>query len=206
MSSITPESLPSRHVLADRLTLPSVHPLALNAVLVAAGTALVALSAQVTVPLWPVPVTGQTLAVLLVGSALGARRGALSLVVYAAVGLAGAPVFADGKGGPGMLTAPSFGYVIGFVFAAWLIGALAERRWDRRVSTGLAAQLLASVVPFVVGLPWLAFSLARLGLPHDLQATLEGGLYPFVPGGLVKAGLAALLLPLIWKLTSSTRR
>lgn len=186
-----------RAVLADRIR---TSGLATDAALVAGGALFTAAMAQVEVPMWPVPITGQTLAVVLVGATLGARRGMLALLVYAVAGLAGAPFFADMQGGLQMLAAPSFGYVVGFVPAAGLIGWLARRNWDRKVGRAAAAMLLASAIPFVTGLPWLAVVLGQLGAPNDLQSVLAAGLYPFVVGGIAKALIAAGALPLAWKL------
>ncbi|OIH98683.1 MULTISPECIES: biotin transporter BioY [unclassified Curtobacterium] len=185
-----------RAVLADRLR---SHGLATNAALVAGGALFTAAMAQLEVPMWPVPITGQTLAVVLVGATLGARRGMLSLLVYAVAGLAGAPFFADMQGGLQALALPSFGYVIGFIPAAGLVGWLARRDWDRHVGRAAVAMLLASAVPFVTGLPWLAVALGQLGAPNDVQSVLAAGLYPFVVGGIAKALIAAGVLPLAWK-------
>jgi len=184
-----------RLVLADRVFPRS---LVLDIVLVVAGAALTGVFAQIAVPIWPVPITGQTLAVLLVGASLGAVRGGLSLGLYMVLGLAGLPVFApqdDGSHLTGLaaLAAPSFGYIVGFILAAVLVGWLSERTWDRRFVKALLTFLAGTVVTFAVGLPWLA---AVLGL--NLQQTLEGGLYPFLIGGVVKAVIAAGLLPLAW--------
>ncbi|PZE84278.1 biotin transporter BioY [Curtobacterium sp. MCBD17_032] len=185
-----------RAVLADRLR---THGLATDAALVAGGALFTAVLAQVEVPMWPVPVTGQTLAVVLVGATLGARRGVLSMLVYAIAGLAGAPFFADMNGGLQALTLPSFGYVIGFIPAAALIGWLARRNWDRKVGRAVLAFTLASAVPFVTGLPYLAVVLGQLGAPNDPQSVLAAGLYPFIVGGIAKALIAAGVLPLVWK-------
>ena len=125
-----------RAVLADRLR---THGLATDAALVAGGALFTAAMAQLEVPMWPVPITGQTLAVVLVGATLGARRGMLSLLVYAVAGLAGAPFFADLQGGLQALALPSFGYVIGFIPAAGVIGWLARRNWDRKVGRAVVA-------------------------------------------------------------------
>jgi biotin transport system substrate-specific component len=149
--------------------------------------------------MWPVPITGQTLAVVLVGATLGARRGMLSLLVYAVAGLAGAPFFADMQGGLQALALPSFGYVIGFIPAAGLVGWLARRNWDRHVGRAAVAMLLASAIPFVTGLPYLAVALGQLGAPNDVQSVLAAGLYPFIVGGIAKALIAAGILPLAWK-------
>jgi biotin transport system substrate-specific component len=186
-----------RPVLADRIR---SRGLAVDASLVAGGALFTGLMAQVEVPMWPVPITGQTLAVVLVGAVLGARRGALSLLVYALAGLAGAPFFAGWTGGLHALALPSFGYVIGFIPSAALIGWLARRQWDQHFGRAVAAFTLASALPFVTGLPYLAIALTQLGAPHDLQAVLAGGLYPFIVGGIAKALIAAGVLPLAWKL------
>ncbi|MBT1677206.1 biotin transporter BioY [Curtobacterium aurantiacum] len=185
-----------RAVLADRLR---THGLATDAALVAGGALFTAAMAQLEVPMWPVPITGQTLAVVLVGATLGARRGMLSLLVYAVAGLAGAPFFADMQGGLQALALPSFGYVIGFIPAAGLVGWLARRNWDRNVGRAAVAMLLASAIPFVTGLPYLAMALGQLGAPNDLQSVLAAGLYPFIVGGIAKALIAAGILPLAWK-------
>lgn len=179
-------------VLADRFVTRSRTT---DVTLVATGAVLVGLLAQVSVPLWPVPVTGQTLGVLLVGGSLGMRRGASSMLLYLVAGLAGVPWFSERSGGLGALTVPSFGYIIGFVFAAALIGWLAERHWDRRPALSLAGFALASLVPFLFGIPYLA---AVLGV-SDLNTALAYGFYPFIVGGLVKWAIAAAVFPLAWK-------
>lgn len=186
----------SRPVLADRLVSRS---LATDATLVVAGVALTAALAQAEVPMWPVPITGQTLAVMLVGATLGARRGALSLGLYLVLGVVGLPIFAGFTGGPLSILKPSFGFIIGFVFAAALIGWLAERSWDRHVVRSLAGFLLASLVPFAFGLPYMAIVLGNLGMPNDLGTVLAFGVYPFILGGIAKWLIAASVLPLAWK-------
>jgi biotin transport system substrate-specific component len=167
-----------------------------DAVLIMAGAGLVALSAQISIPLpfTPVPITGQTFAVVLVGASLGAVRGTGSLTLYVLVGLAGAPVYADGDHGLAALTSASGGYIAGFVVAAALTGFLAERRWDRRFAPAVAAMLTGNVVIYLVGLPWLA-----VVLDTSLEKTLELGLYPFVPGDVFKLYVAASLLPGAWR-------
>ncbi len=183
---------------ADAATLRlAVFPrvgLAADAVLVLAGTGLVAAAAQVSIPFEPVPVTGQTFAVLLVGSSLGAIRGAASLALYLWLGVAGAPIFADRHHGWNILTGASGGYIVGFVLAALVTGYLAERGWDRRFSSAVGAMLTGNVIIYAVGLPWLA-----VVLNTNLEKTLEFGLYKFVPGDLLKLYLAAGLLPTAWR-------
>ena len=139
------------------------------------------------------PSTGQTLGVLLVGSALGMRRGAATLVTYLLVGLAGAPVFAGG-GGPAYVTAPSFGYLIGFVAAAAIAGWAAERAWDRHVGLAMVGFLLATAAPFLVGVPYMA-ALLQLSDPAAIAAI---GVTPFIVPGIIKAGVAAAIFPAAW--------
>jgi biotin transport system substrate-specific component len=188
MTAVAPAA--PRLVLADRI-IP--RHLVTDITLVVLGAALVGGFAQLYVPLWPVPVTGQTLAVLLVGATLGAVRGALAMVVYAVVGIVGVPWFSEAESGWQVITGPTGGYIIGFVLSAFLVGRLSERQWDRKVLKALALFLGGSVAVFAIGLPWLSFVLGT-----DLATTLEYGLWPFIIGGLIKALLAAGLLPLAW--------
>jgi biotin transport system substrate-specific component len=180
--------------------------LAVEAVLVAAGVLLIALSAQISIPLWftPVPITGQTFAVLLVGSAYGATRGGVTLFCYLAAGIVGLPFFAEGKSGWDIITGFTGGYLVGMLVAAVLAGLLAERRWDRRFATATSSMLGGNVLIYAFGLPWLAYKLSEAGLPHGLNATLAAGLYPFIIGDLVKLYLAAALLPAAWRLVRRT--
>jgi biotin transport system substrate-specific component len=189
MTALAP-SAPRRLVLADR-----VFPrhLVVDITLVVLGAALVGGLAQLYVPLWPVPITGQTLAVLLVGATLGTIRGALALTVYAALGIIGIPWFSEADSGFDVIAGPTGGYIIGFIASAALVGWLSERQWDRKIFKAIATFLGGTLVVFAFGLPWLAFS---LGIGVDL--TLEYGLWPFVIGGLIKAAIAALLLPAAW--------
>jgi biotin transport system substrate-specific component len=188
MTAVAPAA--PRLVLADRI-IP--RHLVTDITLVVLGAALVGGFAQLYVPLWPVPVTGQTLAVLLVGATLGAVRGALAMVVYAVVGIVGVPWFSEADSGWQVIAGPTGGYIIGFVLSAFLVGWLSERQWDRKVLKALALVLGGSVAVFAIGLPWLSFVLGT-----DLATTLEYGLWPFIIGGLIKALLAAGLLPLAW--------
>jgi len=183
---------PRRSVLADRVLPRSIT---VDLALVVGGAALTAALAQVAIPLWPVPITGQTLAVLLVGSSLGAARGALSMVLYALVGALGAPIFSEASSGTGVLFGATGGYIVGFVLAAAFTGWLAQRRWERGLVRGMLAFVAGSAVVFLVGLPWLQVSLG-LTWPQ----TLAAGLTPFIVGGVVKAVIAALVLRGAWAL------
>ena len=164
-----------------------------NALLIVGASLATALAARIAIPLpWtPVPLTGQTFAVLLTGMVLGSRRGFLALALYLAEGAAGLPVFAGGGAGPASLLGPTGGYLIAFPLAAALTGWLAERGWDRRMLSTLAAMLIGSSVIFAGGLAWLA----RFVPPAQLLGT---GLIPFIPGDVVKAVLAALAFPFAW--------
>lgn len=202
-----------RPVLADailerfRLTATLVRRsvLATNAALVLAGAAVVGALAQVSIPLWPVPVTGQTLGVMVVGAALGARRGAVAMLTYAGLGLAGLPWFANATGGLAAVAKPSFGYVIGFIPAAFLIGYLSERRWDRRPLFAVAAFGATTLVPFVFGVPylWAVLNLGDASLTWG--SAIAVGFTPFILGGIAKWAIGAALLPSAWRLLASTR-
>ena len=167
-----------------------------NAALIAGASLVTALAAQLALPVpWsPVPITGQTFAVLLSGAVLGARRAFLAQALYLAEGALGLPVFAAGAAGAAKLIGPTGGYLLAFPFAAALTGALAERGWDRRFSTMLAAMLLGSAVIFAAGLAQLSRFVPRDGL-------LAAGLLPFIPGDLIKSALAALAFPAAWRFT-----
>ena len=162
-------------------------------VLVLAGSALIALAAQVRIPLpfSPVPVTGQTFAVLLVAAALG-RLGLGSVIAYLVEGAIGLPAFAGGASGLAYMTGPTGGYLIGFALAAAVVGSAAERGWDRHLVTAFAAMVLGEIAIYACGLAWLA----RFPLPVPL---LDAGLIPFIPGDLIKMALAALALPSAWR-------
>jgi len=169
--------------------------LARDALLIAWASFATAVAAQIAIPLpWsPVPITGQTFAVLLSGAALGARRAFLAQLLYLAEGSLGLPAFAGGTGGVAVLLGPTGGYLLSFPLGAAITGALAEHEWDRRFATMFAAMLLGSVVIFAGGL----MSLSRF-VPAERLLAL--GLLPFVPGDLIKAGLAAAAIPAVWRM------
>jgi biotin transport system substrate-specific component len=167
-----------------------------DVLLVCAGAGLIAASAQVSfkLPFTPVPITGQTFSVLLVGAALGTVRGGAGGLLYVLLGLV-FPVYAAGGEGWDVIVGASGGYLLSYPFAAALTGYLAERRWDRRFSSAIGAMLTGNVVIYLFGLPWLA-----VVLNTNLEKTLELGLYPFVPGDTFKLYLAAAALPTAWRL------
>lgn len=199
MSAIA--AAPRRSVLADLLARPSsrARAFAVDAGLVLAGVALVALLAKVSFFIGPIPITGQTLGVIVVGAALGARRGAASLTTYMLLGLAGLPIFAGPIAGPAYVLTPSFGFIVGFIPAAFIAGWFAERAWDRRPMLAFVGFVAASIVPFLVGVPYMALILGTvLGVEVTFASVLAAGVLPFIVPGLIKAAVAALLLPGAW--------
>jgi biotin transport system substrate-specific component len=180
------------------------------------GTLLVAGLAQISfrLPFTPVPITGQTLGVLLVGAAYGPALGAATLALYLLWGLVGLPVFApnaDGSHDTGIqvlrATSATGGYLIGFVVAAALTGGLSRRGWDRSVRSSIGAMLLGSIAIYVVGVPWLYHALppAIDGNPVTLDTALSFGLYPFIIGDTLKLLVAAGMLPVAWRLLERLR-
>ncbi|MFF7339248.1 biotin transporter BioY [Streptomyces sp. NPDC008163] len=180
-------------VLADLLP-AARHRYAVDTALVLGGAALTGIAAQIAVPVpgSPVPVTGQTFAALLVGTALGARRGFLSLAVYALVGMAGMPWFSAGSSGAG---GASFGYVLGMLLAATVVGGLARRGGDRSVLRTAGTMVLGSAIIYAVGVPYLALSTGM-----SASAAVAAGLTHFLLGDALKAALAMGALPASWKL------
>ncbi|MEO8509717.1 MAG: biotin transporter BioY [Chloroflexota bacterium] len=201
MSTTSPLTRPLPATLGDVL-LPRLRANALlrAAVLVVAGAALTALAAQLrfNVPWTPVPYTGQTGAVLLVGAALGWRLGALSMLLYVAAGVAGLPVFNGGVAGVEQLLGITGGYLVGFVIAAALTGWLAQRGWDRTPVRTLGLMALGTLLIYAVGVPVLS-AVAGLG-PWD--AFKNGALY-FLPWDAAKLFIAAVALPGAWRLIGS---
>jgi biotin transport system substrate-specific component len=162
--------------------------------LIVAGSLLVALFARIEIPLQPVPITGQTFAVLLVGAALGAKRGAAALGLYLAEGALGLPFFSGGAAGLSYITGATGGYLAGFVVAAYVVGLLAERGLERSVRTSLIPFLVGTLVIYVFGVAWLAVVLG------SLVDAITFGLLPFLLGDAIKLVAAALALPAAWKL------
>lgn len=169
-------------------------------VLVVLGTALMALSAKVSLPLPYVPMTLQTLVVLMIGAAYGRRLGSATMIAYLAEGALGAPVFAGPVGGIAPLVGPTAGYLFGFVAAAFVAGSLAERGWDRSVTLLFAAMAVGHIVILAAGFGWLAFGLG-LGAAKAWQV----GIVPFVAASLVKNALGATLMPAARRLIERRR-
>jgi biotin transport system substrate-specific component len=170
--------------------------------LVTGFAALTALAAQVsiTLPFTPVPITGQTFAVLAAGTVLGAKRGPLSQLLYVLVGALGAPIYAGGQGGWAAATGATGGYLVGFVLAAALVGALSERRHDRQLLTSLPAMLAGSAIIYALGVPFLAWKLGVSGVK-----AVELGMAPFLIGDAVKLVAAGALAPGAWQVVRRLR-
>ncbi|MDC0230281.1 biotin transporter BioY [Deltaproteobacteria bacterium] len=162
-------------------------------ILILAGSALIAICAQVSFPFYPVPVTMQTFAVLLIGLTYGWRLGGITMALYLVEGAIGLPVFAGGKGGMIVLMGPTAGYLYGFFLAAVACGWFAERGFDRSYFRLIVPLLAGNVLLYTSGLIWLG---NFIGWDKPI---LDLGLYPFIPGDLLKIALAAVLLPTVWK-------
>lgn len=189
---MTTAALPARPVLADLVPGARLR----DALLIGGAALFTALLAQVAVPVpgSPVPVTGQTLAVVLTAAALGPARGVLGQGLYLVLGAIGLPFYSDASGGVEVLAGATGGYLVGFLPAALLIGLAAQHGQDRKVWKALPLFVAGQAVVFAVGVPWLA-------VVADLSPAqaLEAGFYPFILGGLVKAAIAGVLLPAAWR-------
>lgn len=165
------------------------------------GVCLLTLSAKIQVPFWPVPMTLQTLVVLMLGMGYGARLAAATVLAYLAAGAAGLPVFAGTpERGIGLayMMGPTAGFLVGFVLAAWIVGTLAERGWDRSFLACAAAMVVGHATITLAGLGWLA---VLLGTPK----AIEVGLMPFLASSALKTALGAVSMPMLWRLLGSRR-
>lgn len=178
-------------VLADRFPSPS-RPLLRTTALVLVGTLLIAASAHVRVPMWPVPITMQSFAVLLIGLTYRPLIGVLTVATYLAEGLLGLPVF---TGGPSTLLGPTGGYLVGFLPATMLVGWLAQHGWSRSVGRILVSMLSGTLVIYAFGATWLATFVGA-------EKAIELGVLPSLFGDALKAALAGALVPALWRATS----
>ena len=194
-------TLPS-NTLAKAL-LPIDNAVVRNLILAIVGSLALWVSAKVSIPFWPVPLTMQTLVVLVIGMAFGARLGAATVLLYLAEGAVGLPVFSGTpeKGlGLAYMMSTTGGYLVGFVLAAGAVGFLAERGWDRSPLKTALAMVLGNVLIYVTGLLWLG---TIVGWDKPV---LAWGLTPFLAGDAVKIAAAAVLMPLVWRLVSAFKR
>lgn len=197
-------TLTNRTTIVDRFVPRS---LVADIALVLSGAVLIWLSTYVVIPLGftPVPLTGQTFAVLLAASALGLNRGTLATLLYAAVGWFGAPVFASHTSAVFSFQSPTLGYVVGFIASSALVGWLAELGWDKNPALTVASFVLGNLAIYAFGVAWLANFFAVNNMPHDLASVLNAGLIPFLAGDAIKIALAAGLLPSAWLLVKSIK-
>jgi biotin transport system substrate-specific component len=177
-------------------TFPRIASWMRDLMLIALGALFVAILAQVKIPLpfTPVPLTGQTFAVLLTAAALGSKHGAASMMFYIALGTFGLPIFAGGASGMAYLSGATLGYLIGFVLAAYVVGLLAERGLERSVRTSVIPFFVGTIIIYACGVSWLAILLGGFG------KAITAGLIPFIVGDTIKLVAAALALPAAWKL------
>lgn len=187
--------LTALEVRAARAPHPLLAGRLADLVKVALGVLLLALLAQVRVQIGPVPITGQTLGVLLVGAGYGLSLGVSTTLAYLLLGAVGLPLFVGGAGGLAYLAGPTGGYLVGFVLAAALLGAAARRGWDRRLWSSTLAMAAASVAIYAVGLAWLHY-----GSGLTWSNAVAVGLAPFLVGDAIKLAIAAAALPAAWRL------
>ena len=170
--------------------------------LVLAGVAALTIAAKIRVPMWPVPITMQTFAVLVIGAAYGMRLGVATLAAYLALGAAGLAVFTGESAGLAYMMGPTGGYLIGFAVAAGVMGWLAARGWDRSVAGMAGALLIGNAVIYAFGLPWMAHLFAA---EKGMAWVVQWGMTNFLLGDALKLALAAVFLPLAWKAVGRAR-
>ena len=161
--------------------------------LILAGTLFVILCARVFIPTQPVPFTGQTFGVLLVGGALGFRRGLAALLLYLVIGAIGVPVYSEGRSGIDVIQGATGGYLIGFVVAAGVVGRLAELGWDRRIGGALAMMAIGTAIIYAIGVPWL-----KVALGLSWPDAVAGGMTKFLLWDAAKLAIAAGIFPAAW--------
>ena len=190
------KSYSSTAVLIDRLV-PGAGILR-DLLLMASGTLIIVLCARLEITAYPVPITGQTFGILLIAALLGSRRGVLSVMGYLSLGTMGLPVFAGCATGLTAFAGPTAGYIIGFVFAAFTVGFLCERGWDRSVPTTILAMLAGSVAIYIPGAVWLSRFVGW-------DRVIDAGVIPFIIGDTAKIAAAAILFPSAWHLVNGRR-
>ena len=192
-TSFNMPSAPLMHSLFASKTADQNLTLMHRIALVIAGSALIALSAHIKVPFYPVPVTMQTMVILLIGMTYGSRLGALTVMAYLAEGAMGLPVFAGGAG-IAYMAGPTGGYLFGFLVSAFVLGALAERGWGKTWQTTAAAMVIGNLVIYTFGVMWLS------NIVGSFDKGIQFGLLPFIYGDILKIVIAMAALPLAWKI------
>ena len=191
-TSLNMPSAPLMHILLGSKTADQNLTLMHRIALVIAGSALIALSAHIKVPFYPVPVTMQTMVILLIGMTYGSRLGALTVLAYLAEGAMGLPVFAGGAG-LAYMAGPTGGYLFGFLISAFVLGNLAERGWGKTWQTTAAAMVIGNLVIYTFGVIWLS------NIIGSFDKGLQFGLLPFIYGDILKIVIAMAALPFAWK-------
>jgi biotin transport system substrate-specific component len=173
-----------------------------KALLITGGAIFLGALAQIAIPVpgSPVPVTGQTLGVLLLATAYGANMGAATFALYLAIGFAGAPVFAGHGHGIERLVGPTGGYLVGMLISSWVLGALAGRKWDQKLFSAISTMLIGDLIIFSFGLIWLHQYTGK-----DWAWTFSAGLTPFIFGEVLKIAIAGTSLPTVWKFVARSR-
>ena len=191
-TSLNMPSAPLMHILLGSKTADQNLTLMHRIALVIAGSALIALSAHIKVPFYPVPVTMQTMVILLIGMTYGSRLGALTVLAYLAEGAMGLPVFAGGAG-LAYMAGPTGGYLFGFLISAFILGNLAERGWGKTWQTTAAAMVIGNLVIYTFGVIWLS------NIIGSFDKGIQFGLLPFIYGDILKIVIAMAALPFAWK-------
>ncbi len=195
--------------LAPALWPSSVSPLARNIILVLLGTGILTLSAKISVPFWPVPMTLQTFAIMFIAAAYGSRLGVATILAYLAEGFVGLPVFAYGAAaGPSYFLGTTGGFLIGFIACAYIVGLAADRGWDRSALRIGAAMLVGDAILFVLGFVWLAWfaHLSSGATGIGVAAAWTNGIAHYLLGDGLKIAIAALAVPAGWALLDRSRR
>ncbi|MBP9673674.1 MAG: biotin transporter BioY [Bacteriovoracaceae bacterium] len=180
------------NVLALQLRSRVAHPVIVDAMMILFGSLFIALTAQITVPFFPVPFTGQTLSILLIGASFGSKRGALTVIAYLLEGSMGLPFFAGGAVGFVHLIGPTGGYLLGFILSAYVMGLLSEKGFDQKFKTAIPLFLIGQICIYTLGLTWLSHFVG-------FENVFKVGFFPFVLGEIIKTTLAVILLPVAWK-------
>lgn len=190
------EAIENKPVMYEHLSQAKGLPGATTqAIMVVAGIAALVLAAKIRVPMWPVPVTMQSFAVLVIGAGFGARLGLITLLGYIALGAAGVAVFAGDSAGLSYLAGPTAGYLVGFAVAVAVMGMLARRGWDRSVTRMAGAMAIGTAVIYALGLAWMTWLFAA---EKGMGWVLQYGMIQFLPGDALKLALAALVMPAAW--------
>lgn len=190
----------TKNIAAVFVPSTTLYGIIYNIALIVGGAVLLALSSYMSIPLWPVPITMQTYVVTVIGMTYGWKRAGATIATFMTAGAIGLPVFARGITGL-FFHLPTGGYIFGFLVSAIVLGYLADtRHWDRKVITAMLAMFMGTIIIFLFGLTWLAVSVSSL---DSINTVLQAGLYPFIIGGIIKASMAGLTVPFLWKIIQS---